>query len=141
MKHFSYLLLFIGMFIFLRCSHVSSLELTNEEKTYIEKVKQFPIEFNVSKADINDAWARAQSFLGKYCTQKIKTISDYIIQTDDKHNDGFYYNIVKTINNDDYILSIQCTGGKGDDRDLNEHIMAYYVKTGELPYPRLIKIV
>jgi hypothetical protein len=125
------------------CSHTSMMRLSPDEESYISMVNQFPLEFTVPKSETADVWGRAQSFIGKYSSMKLQNATDYIIQT---YNPGgndvaFGYSVTKTpLKNEDQI-TVQCNVGNmfaSSDAHLNAHIFAYYIKTGELPYPRLI---
>lgn len=129
---------------FLLLSCAASRTLTREEADYVLAVKRFPLEFEITKDEADEAWGRAQSFIGKYSSMKLQTVTDYVIQT---YNPGstdykFGYYVTKTPLGDNTQFSIQCICNNwfaGDDRNRNAHILAWYIKTGELPYPHLIR--
>jgi tetratricopeptide (TPR) repeat protein len=124
--------------------HLQALEdLTSDERIYLEKVKAFPLEFTIPINEVEVAWGRTQSFIGRFSSMKLQIVTDYIIQTYNppKGEISFGYYVTKTpIGNNVKITVICITGdplGEGA-ASLNAHILAYYIKTGELPYPRLI---
>lgn len=125
------------------CSHIQTMQLSQDEKDYIEKVKAFPLELTIPKTDEADAWGRAQSFVGRFSSMKLQTATDFIIQTynPSSSDESFGYYVTKTPLRDSVQMNIRCNVGNqmwAPDAELNGHILAYYVKTGELPYPRLI---
>lgn len=123
---------------------------TPEESLYMEKVRDQPLEFEISESDVKTAWGRAQSFIGQYSSMKIQIATDYVIQTYNPTFDGlnrsFGYYVTKTPMGDNAKISIRCLGEPPNTFDgkpfptveLNAHILAHYIKTGELPYPHLI---
>jgi hypothetical protein len=125
------------------CATTSMLKLTPEEQTYLEKAKAFPLEFTIPKSEADEAWGRAQSFIGRFSSMKLQTVTDFVIQT---YNPGsgdvdFGYYVTKTPMGDKVQITVQCNTGNmfaGADANTNAHILAYYIKTGELVNPRLI---
>ncbi|MHA1305140.1 MAG: hypothetical protein ACTSPI_15690 [Candidatus Heimdallarchaeaceae archaeon] len=125
------------------CATTSMLKLTPEEKTYLEKAKAFPLEFTIPKSEVEEAWGRAQSFIGRFSSMKLQTVTDFVIQTYNPRSGDvdFGYYVTKTPMSDNVLITVQCIAGNmftGADANTNAHILAYYIKTGELPNPRLI---
>lgn len=129
--------------ILLGCAHTSRLDLTSDEQAYLEKIKITPLEFNVSKEEINDAWARAQSFVSKYKMTYFEPKGDFLIESQRARPTGneISYRVVKTPVADGFLITVETFGGLyvKKDAETNGQILAYYIKTGELPYPRLVK--
>jgi len=123
---------------------VSMMQLTPAEKVYIEKVKSFPLEFTIPASEAEEAWGRAQSFIGRFSSMKLQIVTDYVIQTYNPPSGtvDFGYYVTKTPIGDSVKISVQCVTGNmfaWEDAKLNAHILAYYIATGELPpNPRLI---
>jgi len=123
---------------------------TPDESLYMEKVRAQPLEFELPEADAAVAWGRAQSFIGQYSSMKLQIVTDYVIQTYNPTHDTYHrnygYYVTKTPSEGSVKMSVQCIGYYQwgmDGRpypaiDLNAHILAHYLKTGELPYPHLI---
>ncbi|MFC1595651.1 hypothetical protein ACFL3X_01930 [Gemmatimonadota bacterium] len=121
----------------------SMMRLTTEETTYLAKVNAHPLEFTIPKSEDADAWGRAQSFIGRFSSMKLQTVTDYVIQTfNPSESDVSYgYYVTKTPLGDEIQYTIQCNCGNmfgGADANQNGRILAYYISSGELPYPRLI---
>lgn len=140
-------LLWIACIAWIGCAS-SGRGLSLEEQTYLDKVWAFPLTFTVSKAEAEEAWGRAQSFLARFSGMQLQVLTDFVIETYDPLTVGygFGYSIVKTPMSEEVQISVQCRPGVpltrlwgSSDAERNAHILAYYMKTGELPYPRWIK--
>lgn len=131
------------LFVLVGCTSISMKNLTPEERNYFEKVDAFPLEFTMPTIEADDAWGRAQSFIGRFSSMKLQTVTDYVIQT---YNPGssdvkFGYYVTKTPMDDEFQINVQCNTGNmfaGGDAKRNARILAYYIKTGELCNPRFI---
>lgn len=111
--------------------------LTPEQQAKLADVDKFPLEFRASKPESVDAWGRAQSFIGRFSSMQIQIATDYAIQTyvppDTRLMYG--YNVTKTPAGEDVSFEVQCFCGNilGTGHAVrNAHILAYYMKTGEL---------
>lgn len=132
--------------------------LSADQKQYLAEIAKQPLQFNVPKADGNDSWGRAQSFIAQHSGMKIQTASDYAIQTYNAQLDTagaippslgsvtYGYNISRSPIGDKYAFDVNCTGpfhgmyqaeiNKAAAR--NAHALAYFIATSKLPYPELI---
>lgn len=151
--HSQFLLVLVLAFV--ACApHASTLTLTPEESAYLEKVKSFPLEFSITKEEEDQAWGRAESFVAQYRMTDMDPPSKYSIRTKRsdprKFRTSVSYEITKIPTADGFTIKVQCFSGESGaikigpdsaDKDAitNAHILAYYIKTGELPYPRLIR--
>lgn len=134
-------IIILALFVLSGCTSISMKNLTPEERSYFEKVEAFPLEFIIPKIEADDAWGRAQSFIGRFSSMKLQTVTDFVIQTYNPSDIKFGYYVTKTPMDDDIQITVQCiTEGwfSGDDARRNAHILAYYMKTGELPNPKFI---
>lgn len=81
------------------CAFTSaSLARSEAELEYISHVKSFPLTFTVPKEQGQDAWGRAQSFLGRFSSMKLQVVTDFVIQTYNPPRDwgfGLYYKSTK----------------------------------------------
>jgi hypothetical protein len=139
-----------GIFLFILiislltgCSTTSMLSLSPDEQSYLNEAQACPLEFYVPKTDAEDAWGRAQSFIGQYSSMKLQTVTDYVIETyNPRMSDVAYgYSVTKTPMNDLVRISVRCFCGnflEGDNTSTNAHILAYYIKTGNEFSPRLV---
>ena len=117
--------------------------LTPEQHNYITALPNIPTEFEVPKQEADDAWARAQTFIAEHSPLRIQTASDYIVETykpmDLKALYG--YRVARTPAGDAYQFKVTCVGltrSVASNARMNAHILANYIKTGNLPYPELI---
>ena len=117
------------------CAANSNLQ--PEQKLLLDRALAFPTDFTVDRKDAGDAWGRAQSFVGRFSSMKLQTASDFVIQT---YNPGdgdvaYGYNVTKTPAGDDVQFDVRCGSGNMfavGEASKNAHILAYYMKTGEL---------
>jgi hypothetical protein len=115
-----------------------------DRQDYIQKVQAFPVTFIISNSDsaAADAWGRAESLVALYSAMQLHIVTDYVIETDNPQKDdlSFAYLVVRTPMNNSFQFTVICrsSGRGGSEADMNAHILAYYIKTGELPYPGLI---
>ena len=111
---------------------------TSDEVEYMNEVMNTSLEVTVSSAEANDAWGRAQSFVGKYSNMKIQIATDFVIQTynPEAFSEKYGYYIVKTKNDDgNYSFQVECTGNgifSNKDKLANQQILAYYIKTNKI---------
>lgn len=115
----------------------------SEQQAYLERAKSFPFEFIIPKSEADDAWGRAQSFIGRFSSTKLLTVTDFVIQTFDPMDcsDEYGYSVIKTPMGDHVLIAVGCMVGNTilwPKANKNAHILAYYIKTGEFPYPELI---
>lgn len=124
-------------------AHASMLRFPREKQAYLERVKSFPLEFTIAWSEADEAWARAQSFIGKFSPTRLQIVTNFVIQTYEPMgcSDDYGYSIIKTPMGDKFQIIVECTTGNTLMRpyaDTNAHILAYYIKTGEFLSPRLI---
>lgn len=131
----------LTLFVLVGCTSITMKNLTPEERNYFEIVEAFPLEFTMPKVEADDAWGRAQSFIGRFSSMKLQTVTDFVIQTYNPSDIKFGYYVTKTPMGDEIQITVQCiTEGlfSGVDAKRNAHILAYYIKTGELCNPKFI---
>jgi len=123
-----------------QCATTKSL--TREEADYLMAIRRSPLTFQLPKAQADDAWGRAQSFIGKYSSMKLQVVTEFVLQTYNPSDYKYGYYVTKTPMGENVEFSIQClTAGFFADQNAaerNAYILAWYIKTGELPYPHLI---
>ena len=109
---------------------------TPEANAYLARAMAAPLTFTVPKDKSDEAWGRVNSFIVKYSTMKVQTVSDYIIQTynpiDNFHAWGYTAN--RMTQGDAVEISVTCTYAWGHEKTAtrNAHILALYAVTGEL---------
>ena len=110
---------------------------TPEQQAKLADVDKFPLEFQASKPDSVDAWGRAQSFIGRFSSMKLQITTDYVIQTYNPPDAEvmYGYSVTKTPAGEDVSFEVRCGCGNifaAGNAVRNAHILAYYMKTGEL---------
>lgn len=125
------------------CGCASQVQLTPEEETYLKKVQSTPLRVSVPLDEDQQAWGRGQTFVAKYSPYRIQTSTDFVLQTYHiSDRVSWSYSITRTPAKSEVIFEVSCTPTNsfygGDYARRNAHILAHYIKTGELTYPRLI---
>ncbi|MBI1318324.1 MAG: hypothetical protein GC168_05140 [Candidatus Hydrogenedens sp.] len=118
---------------------------TPEEREYHEQYSTFPTEFEVPESEAETAWARGIRYISDHSGMKIQTSTDYSISTYSPTGHGAYYfgySITRLPENDTVTFKVDCLRDMENFGDLevannNAHILAYYMKSGEL-MPRFI---
>ena len=69
-----------------------------EQQRYLDGIAREPLTFRIPKAQDEEAWGRAQSFLGGYSSMRLPTVTDYVLQTYNPAQSqvDFGYNVTKT---------------------------------------------
>jgi len=126
---------------------------TPEEQAWLENVMNEPFEFEMKGEEEKVAWSRAQSWISQYSGVPIKVISEYVIETEVPGQGNMGYKVTKTQNPDGNIRikvgSVVESGGalsamllgEAKDSTVNLHILTHFIRTGDLPYPHLIRTV
>jgi hypothetical protein len=125
------------------CGCALQVQLTPEEKAYLKRVQSTPLRVSVHLDEDQQAWGRAQTFVAKYSPFRIQTATDFVLQTYHiSDRVSWSYSITRSPGKSDVIFEVACTPTNsflsGDYASRNAHILAHYIKTGELPYPHLI---
>jgi hypothetical protein len=134
----------VVIFMIGNCTTNMLLNLTPDEQAFLDKANAFPLEFTVQNEDAEMAWGRAQSFIGRFSSMKLQTATDYVIQTYNPSSSGvaYGYHVTKTPLGKSTQFNVTCNTGNlfamGDALS-NAHILAYYMSTGELANPKVIK--
>lgn len=117
------------------CGSVKSAK-TPAEQEYLDAAMIHPTTFTIPKSASGDAWGRAQSWIGKYSSMKIQTVSDYVIETYNptKNELDYGYSVTKTPTTDSVEIEVKCASGNmfdGASAVQNAHLLAYFVDTGK----------
>lgn len=120
------------------CIGCASVRLTPEDNAFCDKAATCPLELIIPKNKAEEAWSRAQTWIARYSSMKIQTVTDFIIQTynpPDKLLPFMYgYSITKTLIGNNVQISIECfCNNRFATKQMshNAHLLAYYIKTGE----------
>lgn len=125
---------------------------TPEEKAWMDNVMSEPLEFELKAEEEKVAWSRAQSWISQYSGVPVKIISDSVIETEvPKGGTTIGYKVIKTQGPEgSFMIKVSAVSsdvlgamliGLAKEAEINLHILAHYIKTGDLPYPYLIRTV
>ena len=103
-----------------------------------------PTTFTVAPALDTAAWERAHSFVRRFSSMKIRKATDSVLETHRPPRDEtrFGYSVTRTRVSSGVVYTVECFRR---DRWENEHseqnagIAATYIRTGDLPYPDLVR--
>lgn len=144
-KPFLCFLMFFAVMLGGCASRIAQMNLNSSQQSELDKSMAFPLEFEIDKTDVGDAWGRAQSFISKNSSMKMQTVTDYVLETYNPTDAGsFAYKVTKTPLKEKVQISVQCNvywdsfQWHRDDANRNAHILAYYISTGELLIPELV---
>ncbi len=115
-----------------------------EVELYINEVTTFPLSFTVPKLEEEEAWGRAHIFVSRYSSIPITKYTRSTILTIEpvRHRAQYGYHVTKSVEGENVRIRVECLCGKDTlekSMVMNARILAYFIKTGKLPYPELIK--
>jgi hypothetical protein len=140
------LALFFVVACFAACyKTVTSVQLTPEQRYYVDRAMKQPLEFSLPKEQSEEAWARIQSFISQYASMKIQTATDYILETYNPHSEmvpAYAYQANRTPAGDQVNFIVKCftdaaLGVGKRECERNAHLLAHYAVSSELK-PELI---
>lgn len=129
--------LFFILILMVSCFFQSPVATTPEETDYLSKINAMPLIFRVPKEQAEDAWGRIQSWISRYASMKIQTVSDYAIETYNPEQSAidYGYRASRAPMGEETEFTITCFCGNflyGKQVKINAHILAYYALTGEI---------
>lgn len=157
------LIIAASLFLMTGCAlKVKDIAYSQDHKSYIDVVTSGPLVFDILKPKSDDAWARAISWINDYSELKIQSVSDYHVSTFDTFVGsgggmvGPSYTVARSPVRDRTRFTITYSDGwenyRGKEQyasrsiklemeaaQINAHILADYIRTGELPFPELIR--
>jgi hypothetical protein len=122
----------------LLCGCALGVPVRPEDKADLDRAMRTPTTVFLDKDAAADAWGRAQSWVARFSSMKIQTVSDYVIATYNPPSTDvkFGYQITKTPEGSNSVsISVSCATGNifaTGNCTKNSHIAAHYIKTGEL---------
>ncbi len=126
----------IAILFILILSGCVSTPVSPEIQAYDEIVRAQPRNFTIPTSEAEEAWSRAQQFIGTYSGYKIQVATDYVIQTYTGNSGVRYgYGVTRLLSGDTTTFDVKGFSSSslldGHAR-YNAHILAYYMRTGEL---------
>lgn len=146
MKKCFVLMLVVAFSFVAGCVSLKSPALTPEEIAWMQKVMKEELTFTVPADQIEQVWSRVFKFISNYCDTKIQVATDYHVETYNADKNAYSlqygYSATKLKVGVNYEVTVNghCNMMIFDQGWLSEnlHIMAYYVRTGDLKYPLLV---
>jgi len=139
---------------FAAISCASSFDLSADERASLTQAMDTPLAFVVPRERSIETWDRAQEYINRYSTAKLRNATDSLVVTYDsptysqepspvESGSGirFGYSVSRSRDPEGIRYSVQCTPSSklGEkDADQNAHIAAYYIKTGRIACNRCI---
>lgn len=130
-------------------------QLSEAQKSYLAKAMAQPLEFDSDKSKSDEIWGRATEFVANHSSMKIQIATDFLIETYNPTSTETYggtemaygYKVSRRPIGSKVHISVTCVSTfhamylkeLEATRDRNAHILAYFLVTGELPFPDLIK--
>ena len=121
---------------------------------YLERVRKLQSEHTFPKSESESVWGRAQTWITRYSTMKIQTVSDYVIETFNvtPATNGdlwagaipFAYSVTREPSTDGVKITVKCRTDIRAAPDYirevsdNERMLVDYLITGRVDYPELI---
>lgn len=107
-----------------------------EIQAYDKAVREQPRKFTMPTSEAEEAWSRAQQFIGTYSGYKIQVATDYVIQTYTGNSGVRYgYGVTRLLSGDTTTFDVRGFSSSalldGHAR-YNANILAYYMLTGKL---------
>ncbi len=138
----------------LSCASTTVFQLSPEEEAALRLAMDSPLTFVVARDQSIASWDRAQEFINRYSSMKLRSATDSTtvsyenpVYTSDPaalesgSNLRYGYSVSRSRDPGGIRISVQCTpsGKLGEkDADQNAHIAAYYIRTGTLGCTRCI---
>ncbi len=126
---------------------IGCASMTFEQEQWMDLVQKQPLSFTITKNKDKDAWARARAFITRYSSTEKQSSTEFNIETfkptKGGHSSIFHYGymVSKIPYGDNFDYDVSCKSDNIFDNNAsnNEHILAWYIITGEIKYPELIK--
>lgn len=137
----------------LSCASTAMLDLTGEEQGSMTLATATPLYFSVPRDRARETWDRAQTFVDRYSSMKLRSSTDSMIQSYDPPPTPqppgmevsapirFGYSVSRTAMADSIRLDVKCVTNRQlaeKDADTNAHIAAYFILTGRIACARCI---
>ena len=129
------------------CSSTSAVfQLSADEQASLAQAMSGPLNFVIPREHAIDSWDRAQDFLDRYSTMKLRSVTDSLMTsyeqpvTDPNQIQSasavrFGYSVTRSRDVDGIRYVVQCTPSNpsgAKDADQNGHLAAYYIRTGTI---------
>lgn len=112
------------------------VNLTPGQKAYLTACGAQPTVFTVPADLAAESWSRAQIFVSNFSNMKIQICTDTILETYEPHGDqtryGYYVSKMPVRGGYEFTVKCFCNSYQPNQISSNEHILAYYIFTGQV---------
>ncbi len=129
-------------------------QLSEDERASLRLAMESPLTFVVPRDRSLESWDRAQKFVDRFNSMKLRSVTDSVLVTYEEptyqqvpvpvetgSSIRYGYSIARSRDPEGIRFSVQCTPSSklGEkDADQNAHIAAYYIRTGQVACDRCI---
>jgi hypothetical protein len=140
MKNLTVILVSFSLTALLGCATTS--ELSSSQQAFLAAAMATPLTFTLPQDQAEAAWTRAQTFVQRFSTMKLQALTPHVIRTYDSTGTspafGYYLRKVPKGGETQFTVECMCSNMFPSDQSIeNAHLLAYYMKTGNLD-PELV---
>lgn len=126
---------------------IAGCSTSHYERKYLRRVDEVPLTFQVPQSSADSAWQRAKYFVATYTSRKIEQMDDSSIVCERPSffdlllTSNYGYFVSRSSDGTSTRFTVDCFSGTPplwSQSRHNAHILADYIRTGNLPYPNLI---
>ena len=126
---------FITVLSFLGCA--TTTELTATQEAYLAEAMATPLSFTLPTDQAEKAWSRGRSFVERFGAMRLQNLTPHVIRTYDPAGPmasfGYYLRKIPKGDRTEFTVECICQNMSVSDASLqNAHLLAYYMKTGNL---------
>jgi len=138
----------------LSCASSAMFQLSADEEASLRQAMDAPLTFVVPRDHSLEAWDRAQDYVNRYSSMKLRSVTDSVLVTYDSptyqqvpvpvqagSSIRYGYSVSRTSDPEGIRIAVQCAPSSTlgqKDADQNAHIAAYYIQTGRVACDRCI---
>ncbi len=129
-------------------------QLSTDEQASLRQAMDTPLTFVVPRDRSLESWDRAQEYVNRYSSMKLRSVTDSVLVTYDSptytqipapveagSSIRYGYSVSRASDPEGIRIVVQCTASSAlgqKDSDQNAHIAAYYIQTGRVACDRCI---
>lgn len=138
----------------LSCASSAMFQLSADEEASLRQAMDTPLTFIVPRDRSLESWDRAQDYVNRYSTMKLRSVTDSVLVTyeaptysqnpapvESGSSIRYGYSVSRASDSEGIKIVVQCTASSAlgqKDANQNAHIAAYYIQTGRVACDRCI---
>jgi len=135
MKSIAAIAAFCSLLTLFGCA--TTQDLTPAQEAFLAAAMATPLTFTMPTSQVDEAWARAQSFVTRFSPMQIQPLTPHVIRTQNPTSAtsafGYYVRKIPKGGETQFTVECLCAGMNPSQPSIrNAHILAYYMKTGNL---------